>query len=40
MDYDKELWKKYTDENVGIIQDDQSKFIYFMSVALGAKKNM
>jgi len=38
MDYDKELWKKYTDENVGIIQDDQSKFIYFMSVALGAKK--
>ena len=31
MDYNKELWKKYTDENVGIIQDDQSKFIYFSS---------
>jgi len=38
MDYDKDLWKKYTDENVGIIQDDQSKFIYFLSVVLGAKK--
>jgi len=38
MDYDKELWEKYTDENVGIIQDDQSKFIYFLSVAIGAKK--
>ena len=38
MDYDKKLWEKYTDENVGIIQDNQSKFIYFLSVLLGAKK--
>ena len=38
MKYDEELWKTYTDENIGKIQEDQSKFIYFLSVALGAKK--
>ncbi len=37
MNYDKELWKKYTDENENI-QGEQSKFIHFLSVALGVKK--
>jgi ubiquinone/menaquinone biosynthesis C-methylase UbiE len=38
MGYDEKLWKRYTDENMEKIQDDQSKFIYFLSVALGAKR--
>ncbi len=37
MNYDKELWKKYTDENENI-QCEQSKFIHFLSVALWVKK--
>jgi len=38
MDYDTELWDKYTDENIKNIQNEISKFIYFISIALGAKK--
>lgn len=40
MDYDTNLWDDYTDENEkGInFQADISKFIYFLSLGLGARK--
>jgi len=38
MGYDTELWNKYTDDNEGNIQNEFSKFIYFLSLGLGAKK--
>jgi len=38
MGYDTELWNKYTDDNKGNIQNEFSKFIYFLSLGLGAKK--
>ena len=38
MNYDTELWNKYTDENKENIQNEFSKFIYFLSIGLGAKK--
>jgi len=38
MGYDAELWNKYSDENKDNIQNEFSKFIYFLSLGLGAKK--
>ena len=32
MNYDTELWNKYTDENKENIQNEFSKFIYFLSI--------
>lgn len=38
MIYNTEVWDKYTDDNEKNIQNDIGKFIYFTSLALGAKK--
>lgn len=38
MEYNEELWKEYTKDNKNKIGDDQAKFIYFLSIALGAKR--
>jgi len=38
MDYNSDLWNTYTLENESKIQLELSKFIYFSSVVLGAKK--
>lgn len=38
MGYDTELWNKYTDDNKENIQNEFSKFIYFLSLGIGAKK--
>ena len=38
MVYNKEIWNKYTEENKENIQNEFSKFIYFLSLGLGAKK--
>jgi SAM-dependent methyltransferase len=38
MDYDAELWNKYTDDNVNEQFPEISSFIYNVCIALGAKK--
>ena len=37
MEYNFNLWDDYTDENVKSIQDELSKFIYHLTLGLGAK---
>ena len=37
MNYDTKLWNNYTDDNEEGIQQELSKFIYHLSVGLGAK---
>lgn len=38
MKYNDELWRKYTNDNENVDQNRISKFIYYVSVSLGAKK--
>jgi len=38
MEYNTNLWDKYTDDNKENIQNEISKFIYFVCLGLGAKK--
>ncbi len=38
MDYDTELWNKYTEENLETSQNELSKFIYYLSVGLGVNR--
>jgi len=38
LGYNSELWNEYTEENEGLIQEDLCKFIYHVSLSLGAKK--
>jgi len=38
MEYNTNLWNKYTDDNEENIQNEISKFIYFMCLGLGARK--
>jgi len=38
LGYNKEVWNQYTEENKANIQNEFSKFIYFLSLGLGAKK--
>lgn len=38
MDYNTELWNKYTEENKENFQNEVSSFIYHMCLGLGAKK--
>ena len=38
MEYDTDLWNKYTDENKENISGDISNFLYYLSIALGTKK--
>lgn len=37
MNYDTKLWNEYTDDNKGQIQQELSKFIYYLSIGLGSK---
>jgi SAM-dependent methyltransferase len=38
MQYDEEIWNKYTDDNKESKQQELTKFIYHITTALGAKK--
>jgi spore coat polysaccharide biosynthesis protein SpsF len=37
MEYNFNLWNEYTDENEGLVQDELAKFIYHLTLGLGAK---
>ncbi len=37
LDYNTEIWNEYTEENQDLGQDELSKFLYHITVALGAK---
>jgi hypothetical protein len=37
MNYDSKLWNEYTDDNEKVVQPELSKFIYYISIGLGAK---